>query len=261
MYVTKALAAKMEACIKQTHIQVTQQYAQGKVLEISGGAACFSGVDSFFSQLIGWGFQTEVKDFKRDIYEIEEFYNLLNHTRIDIELCPFVGNHLINSLSQRGYRVTEVNNVSALDLNDYQMVDYFDDQLQIREVDSSEYGEWAKRIAIGFGYPEAQDQFYHYVSAKNVAAFAVFDQGQIVAGATIAMHGEACDLGVTSTLPIYRGKGLQKKLLHARLSLAKQFGLTLATVATEPGTVSDLNIQKSGFHCAYTRIKMTSDKF
>ena len=68
---------------------------------------------------------------------------------------------------------------------------------------------------------------------------------------------DVCDLGVTSTLPAYRGKGLQKKLLFTRLNFAKQHGMALATVTTEPGTISDLNIQKLGFHCAYTRIKMT----
>ena len=71
------------------------------------------------------------------------------------------------------------------------------------------------------------------------------------------MHGDFCDLGVTSTLPAYRGKGLQKQLVKIRLSAAKRQGLSWATVTTEPGSVSDINVQKVGFHCAYTRIKMT----
>ncbi len=83
------------------------------------------------------------------------------------------------------------------------------------------------------------------------------EREKIVAGATVALHGEVCDLGVTSTIPAYRGKGLQKQLLLTRLNFAKKNGLVLATVTTEPGTISDLNIQKSGFRCAYTRIKMT----
>ena len=29
MYITKELAAQMEACIKQSHIEVTKQYTQG----------------------------------------------------------------------------------------------------------------------------------------------------------------------------------------------------------------------------------------
>ncbi|BCA96159.1 GNAT family acetyltransferase [Legionella antarctica] len=257
MYITKDLAARMEACIKQSHIEVTKQYPQGRILEIKGGAACFSGLDSFLSQVVGWGFVTKPKQFKAEIELIEQFYQSLEHERIDIELCPFVGNNLAVFLSQRGYGITELNNVSALELKSHKIKGDFDEKFIIKEVQQAELEEWAKRVAAGFGYPEAQEQFSHYARAKGIAAFAAFDQDKIVAGATLAIHNDVCDLGVTSTLPAYRGRGLQKKLLCTRLDFAKQHDLALATVTTEPGTISDLNIQKSGFHCAYTRVKMT----
>ncbi len=246
----------MESCIKQTHIEVTEQYPQGTILEINGGAACFSGFDSYLSQVVGWGFNTKFKHFQSEIECIEQFYRALNHKRVDIELCPFVGNELTAFLSQRGYCISELNNVSVLDLKTYQPRDCVD-PLTIREIKSSETKEWAKRVALGFDAPEAEDQFFRYVQSKGVSAYAVYDKEVIVAGATLAMHGDFCDLGVTSALPAYRGKGLQKKLLMARLNTAKQHGLSWATVTTEPGSVSDCNVQKVGFHCAYTRIKMT----
>ena len=71
------------------------------------------------------------------------------------------------------------------------------------------------------------------------------------------MHGCVADLGVTSTLPAYRNLGLQKLLLKERLQFAQNNGISLATVTTEPGSISALNVQKIGFHCAYTRIKLT----
>ncbi|MCE0723376.1 GNAT family N-acetyltransferase [Legionella resiliens] len=255
--ITKDLTAQMESCIKQTHIEVTQQYSQGKILEINGGAACFSGFDSYLSQVVGWGFNTKFKHFQSEIECIEQFYKTLNHKRVDIELCPFVGNELTAFLSQRGYCISELNNVSILDLKTYQPLDWAAGSLTIRKIKSSETREWAKRVALGFDAPEAEDQFVRYAQSKGVSAYAVYDNEFIVAGATLAMHGDFCDLGVTSTLPAYRGKGLQKKLLVTRLNTAKQHGLSWATVTTEPGSVSDCNVQKIGFHCAYTRIKMT----
>lgn len=258
MYINKHLAAQMESCIKQTHIEVTKQYTQGTILEINGGAACFSGFDSYLSQVVGWGFTTKPKQFKSEITNIEQFYKSLKHERVDIELCPFTGNELAIFLSQRGYGIAELNNVSALDLKHYKMVDVvIDDEFIIKKIQEYEIDEWARIVAIGFGFPEAQEQFSYYARAKGVTAFAAIVREQIIAGATIAMHDEACDLGVTSTIPAYRGRGMQKKLLLTRLNFAKQHGLVLATVTTEPGTVSDLNIQKIGFHCAYTRIKLT----
>lgn len=255
--ITKDLATQMESCIKQTHIEVTQQYPQGKILAINGGAACFSGFDSYLSQVVGWGFNTKFKHFQSEIECIEQFYRTLSHTRIDIELCPFVGNELTVFLSQRGYCISELNNVSILDLKAYRLLDCVADPLTIREIKSSETREWAKRVALGFDAAEAEDQFFRYVQSNGVSAYAVYDKDVIVAGATLAIHGDFCDLGVTSTLPAYRGKGLQKKLLMARLNTAKQQGVSWATVTTEPGSVSDCNVQKVGFHCAYTRIKMT----
>lgn len=257
MYVTKEIAAKMEACIKQSHIEVTKRYSQGKILEINGGAACFSGVDSFLSQVIGWGFSSSPKHIQSELDSIEEFYKGLKHQRVDIELCPLVGNFVAEFLSHRGYRIAELNNVSYIDITEYQPVDIHGEHLEIREILPNEAAGWAKRVAQGFGYPEAKDQFLHYIQATGVRTLAVFNQDKIVAGATIAMHGDVCDLGVTSTLRAYRGQNLQKKLLYSRLNLAKQQGLSLATVTTEPGSISDLNIQKVGFRCAYTRIKVT----
>ncbi len=255
--ITKDLAAQMESCIKQTHIEVTKQYPQGKILEVNGGAACFSGFDSYLSQVVGWGFATEFEHFRSEIERIEHFYSTLNHARVDIELCPFVGNELTVFLSQRGYCISELNNVSILDLKTYQPLDCTADPLIISEIKPPELSQWAQKVARGFDAPEAEDQFLHYAQSKGVRAYAVYDKDEIVAGATIAIHGDFCDLGVTSTLPAYQGNGLQKKLLKARLNSAKQHGLSWATVTTEPGSISDCNVQKVGFHCAYTRIKMT----
>ncbi|KTD32321.1 putative Acetyltransferase, GNAT family [Legionella moravica] len=260
MFITKELTARMERCIKQTHIEVTRQYASGAILDVNGGAACFSGFDSFLSQVVGWGFRTKSRHFKTEIEIIEHFYKGLGHSRVDIELCPYVGNDLIGFLSERGYRVSEINNVSALDLSSFKSEGYWDSPYEMRVVSSDEVHHWARRVAMGFGYPEAQEQFTHYANAKGVTAFGVYDEGEIIAGATVAMHEDVCDLGVTSTLPAYRGKGLQKKLLMIRLNFARQHGLVMATVTTEPGTISDLNVQKSGFRCAYTRIKLTRDE-
>lgn len=253
LYINKEMAASIENCVKQTHLAMTE-LNQGSCIEISGGAACFIGVDSYFSQVIGWGFLT--KNFKQEIEIIEQFYRARNHSRVDIELCPLVGNALVSYLNQRGYLITELNNVSVLDLKTYSESKAL---FQIKQIKEDDLYLWSKIVAAGFEYPLAQSQFYQYATAKGNLAFGAYINGKLVAGATIAMHQDRCDLGVTSTLPAYRGRGLQKKLLAARLNFAKQLGLSIATVTTEPGSVSDVNVQKVGFRCAYTRLKLTLD--
>jgi GNAT superfamily N-acetyltransferase len=258
LFINKKLASTIENCIKQTHIEVTKRYQAGHYLEISHGAACFSGVDSYLSQVVGWGFHSEVRHFKQELETIEGFYRALGHQRVDIEICPYVGNELVVFLSQNGYQVTELNNVSVLDLTTYSYAEPVLDVLYpIKQVEAGQLRDWAKQVAIGFHCPDASTQFFYYASAKGSQAFAVFDKDKIVAGAVIAMHQGICDLGVTSTVATYRNKGFQKRLLDARLQFAKQAGLSVAVVTTEPGSVSDLNVQKVGFYCAYTRMKVT----
>lgn len=257
MIVNKAMAQQIENCIAATHLGVAKITPNGTFLEINGGIACFSGVDAFLSQVVAWGFHTEMNQFKLEIDRIESFYKSVGNQRVDIELCPHVGKHLALALCNRGYTVCELNNVSYLDLNSYSYPECATPLMTLRKINPDELKDWSSRVAIGFGVPEAQDQFAQYVQAEGVEAFAVFDGHHIVAGATISIQNRVCDLGVTSTIPIYRGKGLQKALLHARLNYAKLKGVELATVTTEPGTVSDANIQKIGFHCAYTRIKFS----
>lgn len=256
MYLTKELALKIESCIQKTHIEMAKAHPFGKVLDIGSGAACFSGVSSFFSQVIAWGFAMKPKQFQPQIQAIEAFYRSLGHARVDIELCPLVGNDLAIALSQRGYEITELNHVSFIELCNFKELPDSNDFI-VREVLLNELDEWAHKVSLGFGYLEAKEQFSRYARLKGVTAFAAYEQEQIIAGATVAIHEEVADLGVTSTLSAFRGKGLQKLLLKKRLSFLKNQGIPLAVVTTEPGSISDINVQKIGFRCAYTRVKMT----
>lgn len=256
MYVTKTLAQSMESCIKQTHRAMAQTHPKGKVVEVGDGLACFAGFSSFFSQVVAWGFNLSCRQFKQQIQVIEHFYRSLNHARIDIELCPLVGSDLPMALCQNGYNVTELNNVSFIDLaQNKTVVDL--ENFDIRVVHENELERWANKVALGFGHINAKEQFAQYARLKGVTAFAVYENGQIIAGATVAIHNGLADLGVTSTLPAYRGRGLQKLLLKYRLVFVQEQNVPLAMVTTEPGSVSDLNVQKVGFRCAYTRLKFT----
>ncbi len=256
MYLTKELAFEIETCIKETHLDMARSVPIGKVLEIGEGAACFAGASSFFSQVIAWGFKLKPKQFKIQIELIEEFYRSCGHLSVDIELCPLVGNDLPMALSERGYQITELSTISFLDLTTH-LIHLDESPFSIREVVPDEIEQWAKTVALGFGHLDAQDQFINYARLKGVHVYAAYDKQQIIAGATIARHGVIADLGVTSTLPAYRNQGIQKLLLNERIRFANKEGISLLTVTTQPGSISDINVQKIGFHCAYTRIKFT----
>ncbi|WED43473.1 GNAT family N-acetyltransferase [Legionella cardiaca] len=258
MLITKELAFKIETCIKQSHLQFTRQHTNGCLLEVGSGTAFFSGENSFFSQVIAWGFTTDYDKIGAELDAIEAFYRHQQHRQIDIELSPLVGNIFAHKLSSRGYLVSEMNNISVLDLSAFEASEVKENQsFTIEKINKNQLKLWAQCIALGFEYEEAWEQFYLYAMTENVIPFGAFLNNQLVAGGTIAIHNGICDLGITSTLPNYRGRGLQKALLYKRIEYAVQKKAMIASVTTEPGSISDLNIQKMGFQIAYTRIKFS----
>lgn len=262
MNITKKFSQQIESCIMQTHINVAEIHAQlgfdSQILKVGSGTACYLGQESFLSQVIAWGFDSDINSLHNELKLIEEFYINHNCASVNIELSPFCGNHLVQMLSKAGYRVCELSTISFLELDQYVEIEK-DIIKYIERTKKADLAYWAKQIATGFDYPDAAWQFELYAKSQNVIPFHYLIGSEIAGGATIAVHGESCDLGVTSIILIYRGQGIQKLLLNARLIYAKQYGAKVAVVTTEPGSISDLNIQKLGFQPAYTRIKLTKN--
>jgi ribosomal protein S18 acetylase RimI-like enzyme len=56
-----------------------------------------------------------------------------------------------------------------------------------------------------------------------------------------------------ATLPAHRRRGVQSALLAARLEIAAGAGCDTAVVITQPGSKSQENVQRQGFHLLYAR--------
>lgn len=260
MKVDKALAQRIEHAIMLGHLAFTTQYKNTEPkscsLEIGRGAACYTGHDSFFSQVVGWGFDDSEIDFSQQLQIIEKFYIGNNMNTIAIELCPAVGSGVFNILREHQYYVTEASNISVLSLNEYQPIQT-GPSVNLAKEDM--FRNLGRLLATAFGVPGAENYFYQYCATPGIYPFVAEHDNQLAAAGTVAIFDAIVDLGVTATLEAYRGLGLQKALLHARLQYAKLKGATIAVVTTEPGSISDDNVQKLGFQVAYTRIKFEKD--
>ncbi|MCC6342513.1 MAG: GNAT family N-acetyltransferase [Bryobacterales bacterium] len=80
-------------------------------------------------------------------------------------------------------------------------------------------------------------------------------EGHPVAAASLAIHERVALLAGASTIPEWRRRGAQLALLEARLSHARLSGCDVAMIAAEPGSATQRNVERLGFHLAYTRIK------
>lgn len=66
-------------------------------------------------------------------------------------------------------------------------------------------------------------------------------------------------LGGDAVLPRFRGRGLQKALIRARLWDAVAAGCDLATASTLPSTPSQRAYEACGFRVAYPKVEMARD--
>ena len=60
-------------------------------------------------------------------------------------------------------------------------------------------------------------------------------------------------------LPRYRGLGVQRALIAARLRIARAAGCDVAGSSTRPATVSQKNLQRLGFGILYPKVVLVRD--
>jgi GNAT superfamily N-acetyltransferase len=100
---------------------------------------------------------------------------------------------------------------------------------------------------------DVTDGFFH--SGGN-HPFLAFVDCVAAGGASAFAFGGVAGMFGASTLPKFRGRGVQTALLAARLRWAVQHGCDLAKGITLPGSASDRNHERLGFRVAYTRTKL-----
>jgi GNAT superfamily N-acetyltransferase len=95
------------------------------------------------------------------------------------------------------------------------------------------------------------------VSRADTLLYLATVDGKIVGSAGLALietsKGKVAHLYIDSTLPEYRGRGIQAALIRARVSDAWKAGFDLASAGTRPANVSSRNVERAGFSLAYTK--------
>jgi len=81
--------------------------------------------------------------------------------------------------------------------------------------------------------------------------------GKLAGTAALALFptlvGSAAMLYLASTLPEFRGQGVQAELFAHRLAKASELGARMAVVTARPGTSSARNAERAGLQLAYTK--------
>ena len=83
--------------------------------------------------------------------------------------------------------------------------------------------------------------------------YAAVRNGSLAGGAGLRVVDGIAQFAGAATAPAHRRKGIQNALLAVRLADAANQGCDLAIVITRPGSKSQQNAQRQGFHLLYTR--------
>lgn len=236
---------------------------RGIVQSVDGGLAVYVAPSSPVNKVIGLGF-----DGPLDVASLEAVERLWRErnepVRIEMSILahPSVG----SLLTRRGYRLHGFENVLGRRLDDLPaFVPAPDITVEtLREEDEQTWVEIAVDAFMDLdGTGSVADDslprdvlrraIQDFAGGPGFARYLARVKGTPVGEAAMRIEGSLAQVAGAGTLPPYRGRGVQKALLHRRLIDARDRGCEIAVVTTAPGTRSQENVMRRGFVLLYTR--------
>jgi GNAT superfamily N-acetyltransferase len=165
-------------------------------------------------------------------------------------------------LTPRGYRIQEFNSVLIRRIRPDEPFSS-PNGIEIDPVTAATIKPWAEAIAKGFSesLPVTGDVFEGFGRLPGALAFVARIEGQIAGGGggRIIPEARIASLFGTATLPEFRRRGVQTALIARRLHEAARAGCEYAVVSTLPGSGLQRNMERRGFHLAYTKLVMVRE--
>ena len=236
--------------------------ADGFVVPIAGGAACFAEPDSPFNKVVGVGF-----DGVPDVDELAAVERAFAErgAPTQVELAHLAASAVGELLSDRGYRLESFENVLGLAL-DHDPGLIAPPGVSVRRSTDDELETWIAVVADASLHADTQglpwhDEFPREIlenaerdfAAAGGTRYAAFRDGVLAGGADFRITDGVAQLAGAATAPAHRRHGVQSALLAARLADARAAGCDVAVITVQPGSKSQQNAQRRGFDLLYTR--------
>ena len=262
-FVDSALARRLEASEDEAQLaiaavlQETQSEIASAVLQIADGHAVFAGKNSPVGRTIGFGFAGPVT--AADIDTVEGFYASWG-VPAQFDVTPLQHESLTALLHERGYSMSELNNVMARRLAPGETWTEQAEGIEFRDCPAAQAALWTDTMLRGFfpegDIPEGWDKLLAPMAlARNSMPTIAWCEGKAVAacGGLVYRDWKLLMLGGTSTLKEYRGRGIQTAAMGRRLAMGVREGCDLAVIVTRGGTTSQRNAERMGFTLAYSK--------
>lgn len=236
--------------------------APGLAVPVAGGYGCFAEDGSPMNKVVGLGFGGVPADWD----DVER--RLAAHGPVSVELSNLADPGVVALLSARGYRVAGFEDVLGCRLPAEVPAP---SDVEVRPADAGELDAWVDVVVDGFAHPDGVgvpshedfprdvvDRAMRDFTGAGAVAYVALRDGAVAGGGSMRMTDGVAQLTGAATAPAHRRRGVQAALLAARLRDAARAGCDVAVVTTDPGSTSQKNVQRSGFHLLYTRVVLTS---
>jgi hypothetical protein len=266
LFCDAALAHRVElaevAVLRATNAAARHRDATGFLMPLAGGVASFAGDGSPYNKIAGLGFGG--LPGLDELAEVEHSFASRN-SPTQVELAHLGDPAIGGMLSERGYRLESFENVLGRSL------DGSDRPLDLPGIDirrslDDEFDAWLEVLAEAVARPDAQGLPWHEEFPREIYKDALRDDakagthryaalrnGALAGGAGLRVVDGIAQFAGAATAAEHRHHGIQNALLAARLSDARDSGCDLAVIVTQPGSRSQQNAHRRGFHLLYTR--------
>lgn len=147
-------------------------------------------------------------------------------------------------LVQRGFSVKLVRDAAPVQLP----------ALEVCRLDAGDKELFGDVSARGWGRPPIVAPFMSAtVGCEKWQHFLAYVDGQPAGVAAMYIDGPYAWLGISSTLPDFRRRGVQKALIAQRIAAGLKHGVSHFIAETESVNISCGNLMQSGFQIAYER--------
>lgn len=273
LFCSTDLAARIERFDRRLMADATEAVrargGQTIWVEIADGLGLWAGADSPMNKVVGLGFGAALDEdalgaYERSLRDLE--------APAQVELCALARADIGPALSARGYRLMGFENMSARSLRTPVAENHA--EVDVALADASEAEQWIDVMVQGFGTPDEQGASSHepgpspdrprramsdFSSIPHFHRFLARVHGEVAGAGGLRIDDGIVSLCGAATLPMYRRRGVQTRLLHHRLRWAQQEGCELAIVTTLPGSKSQQNVQRTGFELLYARAMLVLD--
>ena len=182
--------------------------------------------------------------------------------RTEIDLCPHADPGALRELNARGYRPTDFSNAYVRDPR--RDPPPATPGLTVRIVGATDREALVSASVAGFSVqarprpPELLEALARSALARGDTETVLCEiDGQVAGTAAVSvLSGGVAYLHMASTLPAFRGRGVQGALIRARLDIAAEARADLALINSRLDNVSARNAERAGFSLAYTEVTL-----